>query len=287
MKVVLLKDVKGSGKAGDIIDAKVTHLEQFGAFVDIGCGIISLIPIDMISISRISHPKDRFYVGQNIKAIVKSIDENRISLTHKELLGTWEENVASFEAGETVSGIIRSVEEYGIFVELTPNLAGLAELKSGVSPGQQASVFIKSMLPDKMKVKPTEQHRKDLEVMVFYDKDNLYEDYEKSNEHKHTEKEMVYNTKELIKTKVTKFNNTYSKFNSNGLFMFIRAYKLSERAISEVCRYFAKIQCNYKTKMDLLFIHNMDELYVYDLTTLKVNKIEIDDDTKNIIYNVL
>ena len=140
-------------KAGDIIDAKVTHLEQFGAFVDIGCGIISLIPIDMISISRISHPKDRFYVGQNIKAIVKSIDENRISLTHKELLGTWEENVASFEAGETVSGIIRSVEEYGIFVELTPNHAGLAELKSGVSPGQQASVFIKSMLPDKMKVK--------------------------------------------------------------------------------------------------------------------------------------
>lgn len=142
-------------------------------------------------------------------------------------------------------------------------------------------------LADKMKVKPTEQHRKDLEVMVFYDKDNLYEDYEKSNEHKHTEKEMVYNTKELIKTKVTKFNNTYSKFNSNGLFVFIRAYKLSERAISEVCRYFAKIQCNYSMKMDLLFIHNMDELYVYDLSILKLSRIEIDDDTKNIIYNVL
>lgn len=140
-------------KPGDIIDAKVTHLEQFGAFVDIGCGIVSLIPIDMISVSRISHPKDRFYVGQKIKAVVKSIDGDRISLTHKELLGTWEENTENFSPGETVSGIIRSVEDYGIFVELTPNLAGLAELKDDVYPGQQASVFIKSMLPDKMKVK--------------------------------------------------------------------------------------------------------------------------------------
>ncbi len=138
---------------GDIIPAKVTHLEQFGAFVDIGCGIISLIPIDMISISRISHPKDRFYIGQDIKVVVKNIENGRISLSHKELLGTWEENISQFSPGETVSGIIRSVEDYGIFVELTPNLAGLAELKENVFPGQQASVFIKSMIPDKMKVK--------------------------------------------------------------------------------------------------------------------------------------
>ena len=140
-------------KPGDVIDAKVTHLEQFGAFVDIGCGIVSLIPIDMISVSRISHPKDRFYIGQKIKAVVKSIDKDKISLTHKELLGTWEENTENFLPGETVSGIIRSVEDYGIFVELTPNLAGLAELKEDVTPGQQASVFVKSMIPDKMKVK--------------------------------------------------------------------------------------------------------------------------------------
>ena len=45
---------------GDIIDAKVTHLEPFGAFVDIGCGIVSLMSIDCISVSRISHPRDRF-----------------------------------------------------------------------------------------------------------------------------------------------------------------------------------------------------------------------------------
>lgn len=139
---------------GDIIDARVTHLESFGCFVDVGCGIASLIPIDAISVSRISHPRDRFRTGQDVKAIVKAVGEDhRITLSHKELLGTWEENAVSFSPGETVAGIIRSVEAYGIFVELTPNLAGLAEPREGVSTGQHTSVYIKNLIPDKMKVK--------------------------------------------------------------------------------------------------------------------------------------
>ena len=138
---------------GDIIDARVTHIEQFGAFVDIGCGISSLIPIDVISVSRISHPSDRFVIGQNIKAIVKASDKGRIYLSHKELLGTWKENAENFNIGETVTGIVRSVESYGIFVELAPNLAGLAEPKENISVGQSVSVFIKAIISDKMKVK--------------------------------------------------------------------------------------------------------------------------------------
>lgn len=141
-------------ETGRVIDAKVTHLENFGAFCDIGCGVIALLPIDAISVSRISHPADRFSAGDDIRVVVKGIDsEGRVSLSHKELLGTWEENAAKFSLGETVSGIVRSVEDYGIFVELAPNLAGLAEPKAGVKPGQQASAYIKNLLPDKMKVK--------------------------------------------------------------------------------------------------------------------------------------
>ena len=139
---------------GDVINAKITHLESFGAFCDIGCGNIALLPIDAISVSRISHPKDRFRVGDNIKAIIKSIaDDGKITLSHKELLGTWEENALSFSAGQTVTGVVRSVEDYGIFVEITPNLAGLAEPRADVKVGQQASVYIKSILRDKMKIK--------------------------------------------------------------------------------------------------------------------------------------
>ena len=138
---------------GDVIPVRITHLEPFGAFADIGCGIVSLLPIDAISVSRIDHPKERFTVGMDIRAVVRMKDENRITLSHRELLGTWTENAERFRVGETVAGIVRSVESYGIFVELTPNLAGLAELKENVHAGQQASVFIKSILPNRMKVK--------------------------------------------------------------------------------------------------------------------------------------
>ena len=142
-------------RPGDVLDARITHLESFGAFADIGCGVVGLISIENISVSRISHPRDRFVRDQAVKVVVKEIDreKKRFMLSHKELLGSWEENASRFAVGQTVCGIVRSVEDYGIFVELAPNLAGLAEGKEGVRPGQQATVFIKNIIPDKMKVK--------------------------------------------------------------------------------------------------------------------------------------
>lgn len=139
---------------GDIIPAKVTHLESFGAFVDVGCGVVSLLSIDTISVSRISHPCARLSVGNRIHAVVKSTDDRgRVYVSTRELLGTWQENADCFSEGETVRGIVRSVESYGIFVELAPNLAGLAEYREGIYPGQTAAVYIKSIIPDKMKIK--------------------------------------------------------------------------------------------------------------------------------------
>ena len=140
-------------KPGDVIPARVTHLAPFGCFVDIGCGVPSLIPIDAISVSRISHPADRFHVGDEIRVMVKGFENGRVLLTHKELLGTWAENAACFSAGETVAGIVRSVEDYGVFIELAPNLAGLADLRQDVRAGQHASVYIKSIVPERMKIK--------------------------------------------------------------------------------------------------------------------------------------
>ena len=141
-------------EAGDIIPTKITHLENFGAFVDIGCGIVSLLSIDSISVSRISHPSARLSVGDSLYTVVKTIDEfGRIYVSERELLGSWEENASLFSEGQTVKGIIRSVESYGIFVELKPNLAGLAEYRNDVAVGQTAAVYIKSIIPDKMKIK--------------------------------------------------------------------------------------------------------------------------------------
>lgn len=142
-------------RCGDILDCTVTHIEPFGAFCDVGCGISALLPIDCLSVSRISSPTDRVAVGQQLHCVIRSIDaQGRFVLSLRELMGTWQENAALFSAGETVLGIVRSVEDYGVFVELAPNLAGLAE-PSGklLAPGQVVSVYIKSILPEKMKVK--------------------------------------------------------------------------------------------------------------------------------------
>lgn len=142
-------------KPGDVIRAQATHLEPFGVFVDIGCGVTSFIGIEHLSVSRIFHPSERFAVGQPLYAAVLGVDQEmrRVALTHRELLGTWEENAALFHPGETVPGVVRSTESYGIFVELAPNLSGLAELKKGVVNGDRVSVYIKSIVPERMKIK--------------------------------------------------------------------------------------------------------------------------------------
>ena len=142
-------------KEGMILMCRVTHLESFGVFLDIGCGIIAMLPIEYISVSRISHPKERFYEGQKILAAILTIDRDRkrITMTHRELLGTWMENASYFKSGETVQGIVRSIKSYGAFIELTPNLSGLTDMRDGLLPGDGVSVFIKSIQPERMKIK--------------------------------------------------------------------------------------------------------------------------------------
>ena len=138
-----------------MVTAVVTHLESFGAFLDIGCGIVAMLPIEYISVSRISHPGQRFQPGQKILAAVRSVDRERrrFTMTHKELLGTWMENASWFSPGETVRGVVRSVKPYGAFVELAPNLSGLADPREPLQPGDGVSVFIKSIRPERMKIK--------------------------------------------------------------------------------------------------------------------------------------
>ena len=160
-QLACMRHLLSERRSGDLVSARVTHLEPFGAFLDIGCGIASLLSVDCISVSRISHPRDRLRVGMSLTVAIKSIDRDaeRIYVTLRELLGTWEENAAQFRVGQTVTGILRSVESYGVFVELSPNLAGLAELRADAVDelreriGSSCAVYIKSILPERMKIK--------------------------------------------------------------------------------------------------------------------------------------
>lgn len=142
-------------RRGDVIDCRVTHTERFGAFADVGCGISALLPVDRISVSRISHASDRLRAGEDLRCVVYRTEHDplRLFLSLRELLGTWEENAAAFSPGQTVIGIVRGVEPYGVFIELAPNLSGLSEYRSDVEPGDEVAVYIKSIDRTKMKVK--------------------------------------------------------------------------------------------------------------------------------------
>lgn len=142
-------------RPGDILPAVVTSLASFGAFCDIGCGVPALLGIENISVSRIQHSRDRFREDQPIFTVIRAMEHDtmRIHLSHRELLGTWAENVAQFQAGQTVTGIVRSVKDYGAFIELTPNLSGLAEPNFDLHPSDAVSVYIKSIIPERLKIK--------------------------------------------------------------------------------------------------------------------------------------
>lgn len=139
---------------GDIVKAHVTHIEDYGIFCDIGNGIIALLPIENISIIRITNPKKVLRTWKDLYAVVKSIDElGRITLTHKELIGTWESEVSKFKVGETVPGIVKTIEPYGVFIQISQNLSGLAEVNKNVRLEDKVNVYIKDINAETMKVK--------------------------------------------------------------------------------------------------------------------------------------
>ena len=149
--------IQNDAKEGDVFSGTVKNIKPFGAFVELENGVVGLLHIEDISVSRIKSPEERFEIGQKINVMIKSVDKdmNRIELTHKELLGTWEDNIKSYEEGTKVKGVVREVEKQGngIFIELKPNLVGLAEYKDGYEYGQTVDVYIKRIVKDKRKIK--------------------------------------------------------------------------------------------------------------------------------------
>ena len=116
-----------------------------------------LLHIEDISVSRIKSPEERFYIGQKIKVMIKSIEKEneRIVLSYKELLGDWNENVKELEERSIVDGIVKEADKYknGIFIELKPNLVAMAEYKEGFKYGQKVKVLIKKIIKSKKKIK--------------------------------------------------------------------------------------------------------------------------------------
>ena len=142
-------------KKGNIVTGTVKNIQPYGVFVKLDNNMTGLLHINDISVSRINNPGDRFKIGSKIKVQVKSYDEDtgKLSLSTKEIFGTWEDNIKGYEEKTVVKGIVRNRDKYGVFVELKPNLVGLAEYKSYVSYGDEVNVFIKKISKETKKVK--------------------------------------------------------------------------------------------------------------------------------------
>lgn len=152
-----LNSIKTDLQEGQIVKGIVKNITPYGAFVDIGGGIVGLVHIEDLSVARIKTPYERIKIGQKINIVVKSInrEQGRIGLSYKEQFGTWEENANKFEVGMKTKGIIRETEKNknGIFIELTPNLVGMAEYREGLNYGEKIDVSIKKIDFDKKKIK--------------------------------------------------------------------------------------------------------------------------------------
>jgi len=119
-------------KVGSHVKGKVASITDYGAFVAVQKGVEGLIHISEISwTDRISNLQDRFTVGQDIEALVVSldVDNRRMSLSIKQLeKNPWTAVGEDFKAGQTIKGLVSNVTDFGIFVQLMPGVDGLVHV---------------------------------------------------------------------------------------------------------------------------------------------------------------
>lgn len=125
---------------GTRIEGKVKSLTDFGAFVGLEEGIDGLIHIsDMSWTKHIKHPSELFKKGQKVEAVVLRIDKEkeRLSLGYKQLTrDPWDEAIPSrYRVGDSVTGKVAKVADFGIFIELEGGVEGLIHMsESGLDP---------------------------------------------------------------------------------------------------------------------------------------------------------
>ncbi len=142
-------------KPGVKLRGIVVGLKDYGAFVDVGGGVTGILKLQDMSDSVLTNASDMFKLGQRIEVVVKKYDRDtgRIELSYKELLGSFEENVKEFKEGDIVEGIVRNRIKSGVFVELKPNVVGIAEHVNGIENNQKVLVSIKKINLEKKKIK--------------------------------------------------------------------------------------------------------------------------------------
>lgn len=117
---------------GQRVRGRVTSVKDYGAFVELEPGVEGLIHFSEIDWSRrAKHPTKTFTPNADTEAVVLAIDpdQRRISLSAKRLTpDPWDTHAASLEVGQVVKGVVRKIENYGLFVEIAPGIEGLVHV---------------------------------------------------------------------------------------------------------------------------------------------------------------
>lgn len=117
---------------GSIIESEIKNITDFGMFIGIDDGIDGLIHISDISwTKRINHPSEIYKKGDTIQSVVLEInkDEARFSLGIKQLTpDPWDLIPEKYQKGTRVTGIVKSVTDFGMFVELEEGIEGLVHI---------------------------------------------------------------------------------------------------------------------------------------------------------------
>ena len=115
---------------GAVIEGTVKNITDYGVFVDLG-GIDGLLHVTDLSWKRVNHPRELVHVGEKIQVKVIQFDpeSHRISLGMKQLEeDPWETASRAFNVGDTVSGKVSSLTDYGAFIDLGKNIEGLVHM---------------------------------------------------------------------------------------------------------------------------------------------------------------
>ncbi|MBQ2017493.1 MAG: 30S ribosomal protein S1 [Alphaproteobacteria bacterium] len=115
---------------GAVLEGTVKNITDYGVFVDLG-GIDGLLHVTDLSWKRVNHPRELVHVGETIKVKVIQFDpeSHRISLGMKQLEeDPWETASRAFNVGDTVTGKVSSLTDYGAFIDLGNNIEGLVHM---------------------------------------------------------------------------------------------------------------------------------------------------------------
>ncbi|MHC5537815.1 30S ribosomal protein S1 [Singulisphaera rosea] len=115
--------------AGARITGEVVNVMSYGAFVKLEPGVEGLVHISEMSwTKRVGHPSEVVQVGDQVEVVVLNINEQKreISLGIKQTQADpWDQVVEKYPPGTTVEGIVRSLTNYGAFVEIEEGIDGL------------------------------------------------------------------------------------------------------------------------------------------------------------------